>query len=491
MKFIKIHNDDNVAVALTELVSGEEAAGVTLLENIGRGHKFAIAPIAEGAKIVKYGMPIGTAKCDIKPGEFVHTHNLRTALDGLLEYSYEPQFAPEPAPVEGTFMGFRRSDGRVGIRNNLWIIPTVGCVNKLAENLANAINRTLPAGSVTRALALTHPYGCSQLGSDHEMTRHILANLARHPNAGGVLVVGLGCENNTVEAFEKLLEGSDRSRIRLLVAQQETDEFSAGIKILQELAAQASADRREAVPLAELVVGLKCGGSDGLSGITANALVGRFSDKLSAAGGTAILGEVPEMFGAETLLMNRCINREVYDKCVAMVNDFKSYFMRYNQVIYENPSPGNKAGGISSLEDKSLGCVQKGGSAPVVDVLPPSGRVAAKGLNLMSGPGNDMVATTLLAAAGAHLVLFTTGRGTPFGGPVPTVKIASNSALAEKKPHWIDFDAGQLVADNANQQAVAEKFFAEVISIASGETQARNEANGYEEIAIFKDGVTL
>ncbi len=494
MRFIKIHPNDNVAVALTDLACGETCAGVTLREKIGRGHKFALTSIPEGGKIIKYGMPIGTAKCAIQPGGFVHTHNLKTALDGLLEYCYEPDsdFVPlSPALPETFFMGYRRSDGRVGIRNNIWIIPTVGCVNKLAENLARTLNRVLPSGSVNRAVALTHPYGCSQLGDDHEMTRHILANLARHPNAGGVLIVGLGCENNTVEAFEKLLEGSDRRRIRVLTAQQEKDEFAKGMEILRELADQASADVRTPIPLAELVVGLKCGGSDGLSGITANALTGRFSDQLNRAGGTAILGEVPEMFGAETLLMNRCVNREVYEKCVSMVNDFKNYFLRYNQVIYENPSPGNKAGGISSLEDKSLGCVQKGGSAPVVDVLPPAGRVAEKGLNLMSGPGNDMVASTLLAAAGAHLILFTTGRGTPFGSVVPTVKISSNSPLAENKPHWIDFDAGRLVADHADRQKIDGEFFRKVIAIASGEEQTRNEENGYEEIAIFKDGVTL
>lgn len=491
MKFIKIHPNDNVAVALADLPQGEVVAGVTLVQPVGRGHKFAIAPIAEGGKIIKYGMPIGTAKCVVEPGEFVHTHNLKTALDGILEYRYEPHFAPELKPESGTFRGYRRSDGRVGIRNNIWIIPTVGCVNKLAENLAKAVNRDLPEGAVERAIALPHPYGCSQLGADHEMTRHILANLARHPNAGGVLIVGLGCENNTVESFEQLLEGSDRNRIRVLVAQQEEDEFERGMEILGELVKLAGGDVRTEIPLAELAVGLKCGGSDGLSGITANALVGRFSDKLAAAGGTTILGEVPEMFGAETLLMNRCVNRDVYDKCVDMVNDFKNYFIRYNQVIYENPSPGNKAGGISSLEDKSLGCVQKAGSAKVVDVLPPTGTLSKPGLNLMSGPGNDMVATTLLAAAGAHLVLFTTGRGTPFGGPVPTVKVASNSALAEKKPHWIDFDAGRLVQEGANQEAIADEFFRKVVAIASGESEAKNEENGYEEIAIFKDGVTL
>ncbi len=491
MRIIKINPNDNVAVALSDLNVGEIFEGVTLKEAIGRGHKFAIKPIAKGANIVKYGMPIGSAKCDINLGEFVHTHNLKTALDGIIEYRYEPNFAQELSPANGTFKGYRRADGRVGIRNNIWVIPTVGCVNKLAENLAKALNKKLPCSAVDRAIALPHPYGCSQLGSDHEMTRRILANLAMHPNAGGVLVVGLGCENNTVESFEELLDQGDRSRIRDLVAQKEQDEFARGMELLDELVAQATTFEREDIPLCELAIGLKCGGSDGLSGITANALVGRISDKLAATGGTSILGEVPEMFGAETLLMNRCINQEVYEKCVDMVNDFKNYFLRYDQVIYENPSPGNKAGGISSLEDKSLGCVQKAGSGKVVDVLQPTGTLNQTGLNLMSGPGNDMVATTLLASAGAHLVLFTTGRGTPYGGPVPTIKIASNSNLANNKPHWIDFDAGRLIVDGANQDAIAEEFFQQIISIASGDLDARNEEYGYEEIAIFKDGVTL
>lgn len=490
MRFIKIHPSDNVAVALEDLKAGENA-GVVLREDIGRGHKFALRAVAAGEDIIKYGMPIGTAGTDIAPGEKVHTHNIRTRLDGVLEYQYHPDLSG--APCNGRkdfFLGYRRADGRVGIRNNLWIVPTVGCVNALAENLAKAINRKLPDGTVERAVALPHPYGCSQLGADHALTRKILADFVRHPNAGGVLVVGLGCENNTIGEFRKEVGAHDEKRVRFMVAQDETDEFETGMRLLEELMKNARNDRREKIPVSELVVGLKCGGSDGLSGITANALVGRFSDRLTASGGTTILSEVPEMFGAETLLMNRCASPEVFEKCVKMINGFKNYFTRYGQTIYENPSPGNKAGGISTLEDKSLGCTQKGGSGTVVDVLEMGDTVKIRGLNLLNGPGNDMVATTLLSAAGAHLVLFTTGRGTPFGGVVPTLKIASNTSLAQKKTHWIDFNAGRLVESGTDAGAVDEEFFRLILDTASGRP-AQNEKHAFEEIAIFKDGVTL
>ncbi len=490
MRFIKIHPSDNVAVALEDLKAGENVS-VVLAEDVGRGHKFALRDIASGENVVKYGMPIGTAKQAIPVGTKVHTHNVKTRLAGVLDYHYEPDLSHAPHNGrEDFFEGFRRADGRVGIRNHIWIVPTVGCVNTLAENLAKAVNRTLPDGSVERVLALTHPYGCSQLGKDHELTRRILADFVKHPNAGGVLVVGLGCENNTVAGFRELLGKYDEQRIKFVVAQEETDEFGRGMELLKELIQTARNDKREKIPVSELIVGLKCGGSDGLSGITANALVGRFSDRLTASGGTTVLSEVPEMFGAETLLMNRCMDRAVFDKCVAMINDFKNYFTRYGQVIYENPSPGNKDGGITTLEDKSLGCTQKGGSASVVDVLAMGECVHKKGLNLLNGPGNDMVATTLLSAAGAHMVLFTTGRGTPFGGVVPTLKIASNSALAEKKPHWIDFDAGQLTDSAKNPDEIDEDFYTLVLETASGKN-AKNEIHFYEEIAIFKDGVTL
>ncbi|MGN0847718.1 MAG: UxaA family hydrolase [Kiritimatiellia bacterium] len=444
------------------------------------GHKYAIRAIAAGENVVKYGMPIGHATVDIPVGGHVHVHNVRTNLGDALAYRYEPAFT-EVARVAGpTFRGFRHPDGRVGIRNDLWVIPLVGCVNRLAERLAQSCG----------GLALQHPYGCSQMGADHEMTCTLLANFVRHPNAGGVLVVALGCENNTLESFKARLglEPGDRDgakiglNLRFLRAQDPGDEYARGVELLGELEAARPQARVEA-PVSELVVGLKCGGSDGFSGLTANPLVGRFSDWLIARGGSTILTEVPEMFGAETLLMTRCRTRAVFDKCVKMINDFKAYYAAHGQVCYENPSPGNKAGGITTLEDKSLGCVQKGGSAPVEDVLDYGDRVAAHGLSLMTGPGNDLVASTVLAAAGAHLILFTTGRGTPFGCVVPTLKIASNDTLAANKPNWIDW--------NAMSNPDVEAFAARILQVASGEMRARNEENGAQGIAIFKNGVTL
>jgi len=492
MLTIKINQTDNVAVALSDLAAGTVIeSGVTLTEEVKRGHKIALTGIAAGQPVIKYGMRIGNATADIKPGSKVHTHNLKTALGGVEEYSYNPQFDQvKTTGTERTFDGFIRPDGNAGVRNNLWIIPSVGCVNKLAENLAKAINRKLPHGSVDRAIALAHPYGCSQLGGDHATTQKLLAGLVKHPNAGGVLVVGLGCENNTLDSFKKVLGTWDENRVRFLIAQEAEDEFAAGLELLEELLEYAAAQKRQPIPLAKLKVGLKCGGSDGFSGITANPLVGAFSDLLIAAGGTSVLTEVPEMFGAETLLMNRCRNREIFDKCVGMINNFKQYFISHNQVVYENPSPGNKEGGISTLEDKSLGCTQKGGSSPVVDVLEYGDTLHTPGLNLLTGPGNDMVATTVLAAAGAQIVLFTTGRGTPFGGPIPTVKIATNNELARKKTGWIDFNAGQII-DGKPMAELSGELLDYVIELASGRLQARNEEHGYEEIAIFKDGVTL
>ncbi|MDE3275506.1 MAG: altronate dehydratase family protein [Verrucomicrobiota bacterium] len=435
------------------------------------GHKYARRDIAEGENIIKYGMPIGHATRPIAKGEHVHVDNVKTNLGEVLEYRYEPEFKDverKPAPM---IKAFRHADGRIGIRNDIWVIPLVGCVNRLAERLAASCG----------GLALTHPYGCSQMGQDHETTANMLAQFCHHPNAGGVLVVALGCENNTLESFKVRLGDYSRLNIRFLRAQDPGDEYERGLALLKELEAARPRERVE-VPASELVVGLKCGGSDGFSGLTANPLVGRFSDWLAARGGSTILTEVPEMFGAETLLMKRCRTRDVFDKCVKMINDFKDYYAAHHQVCYENPSPGNKAGGITTLEDKSLGCVQKGGSAPVEDVLLYGESVKRHGLSLLTGPGNDLVASTVLAAAGCHLILFTTGRGTPFGCVVPTLKVATNDTLAANKPNWIDW--------NAMSNPDVEAFARMVLAVASGE-KAKNELNGAQGIAIFKDGVTL
>ncbi len=462
------------------------------------GHKYALRDIAAGEDVVKYGMPIGHATKAIAKGEHVHVDNLATNLGEVLEYSYEPEFTDLKRVEPPTMRAYRHADGRVGVRNDIWVVPLVGCVNRLAERLAQSCG----------GVALTHPYGCSQLGQDHETTANLLARLCRHPNAGGVLVVSLGCENNTLESFAERLgfdgktfdheKGTFKPRnpaafqpfnpstfqplnIRFMRAQDPGDEYARGLELIAELDAARPKERVE-VPVSELVVGLKCGGSDGFSGLTANPLVGRFSDWLAARGGSTLLTEVPEMFGAETLLMKRCRTREVFDRCVRMIDDFKGYYAAHNQPCYENPSPGNKAGGITTLEDKSLGCVQKGGSAPVEDVLGYGEAVRRRGLTLVTGPGNDLVASTVLAAAGAHLILFTTGRGTPFGCVVPTMKIASNDALAAAKPNWIDW--------NAMSEPDVDAFARKVVAVASGEP-AKNELAGDRGIAIFKDGVTL
>ena len=435
------------------------------------GHKYALRDIAAGEDVVKYGMPIGHATKAIAKGEHVHVDNLATNLGEVLEYSYEPEFTDLKRVEPPTMRAYRHADGRVGVRNDIWVVPLVGCVNRLAERLAQSCG----------GVALTHPYGCSQLGQDHETTANLLARLCRHPNAGGVLVVSLGCENNTLESFRERLGDVSGLNIRFMRAQDPGDEYARGLELIAELDAARPKERVE-VPVSELVVGLKCGGSDGFSGLTANPLVGRFSDWLAARGGSTLLTEVPEMFGAETLLMKRCRTREVFDRCVRMIDDFKGYYAAHNQPCYENPSPGNKAGGITTLEDKSLGCVQKGGSAPVEDVLGYGEAVRRRGLTLVTGPGNDLVASTVLAAAGAHLILFTTGRGTPFGCVVPTMKIASNDALAAAKPNWIDW--------NAMSAPDVDAFARKVVAVASGEP-AKNELAGDRGIAIFKDGVTL
>ena len=478
MKTLTIHPSDNVSVLL-------EAAG-----DIPAGHKIALTDIASGEKIIKYGEVIGRATSDIRAGEHVHTHNVRTALEESGEYEYRPVPAwNPPADEKRTFMGYLRKDGRAGVRNEIWIIPTVGCVNSIAQQIERAAQR-YAGGAVGGVFAYSHPYGCSQLGGDQLNTQKILADLVRHPNAAGVLVLGLGCENNNIPAFREVLGEMDESRVKFLVAQEADDEIEAGVELIREIAEAAKDDRREELPASLLTIGLKCGGSDGFSGITANPLVGLFSDWLIAQGGSAILTEVPEMFGAEQILMNRCENREIFEKTVALINDFKQYFVSHNQPVYENPSPGNKAGGITTLEDKSLGCTQKGGHAPVTDVIAYGDRVQKKGLTLLQSPGNDLVSSTALAAAGAQIVLFTTGRGTPFGCPAPTVKIATNTGLFNRKGTWMDFDAGALL-NGVEMEEMRERLIDYVLKLASGETETNAEKHGVREMCIFKTGVTL
>ncbi len=500
--FLKINDNDNVVVALQVIPAGEtitvEAEGgnisVTAKEEIPAGHKMAICDIAEGGEVIKYGYRIGNAKEAITTGSWIHVHNVKTALGDLLEYTYEPTPVEEKTTEDATFMGFNRADGKVGVRNDIWVIPTVGCVNNVAEAIVKMANKWLDANrdgmeSVGEVITFPHPYGCSQMGDDQENTRKILADLINHPNAGGVLVLGLGCENSNIDVLKPYIGEYDDKRVKFLVSQEHEDEIIDSVEIIKELAAYAATFKREPISVSKLIIGMKCGGSDGLSGITANPLVGRFSDLLISKGGTTILTEVPEMFGAETILMNRCANEELFNQTVCLINDFKNYFKRHDQTIYENPSPGNKKGGISTLEDKSLGCTQKSGSALVKGVLAYGETVKTPGLNLLSAPGNDLVAATALAASGAHIVLFTTGRGTPFASPVPTMKIATNSTLANKKSNWIDFNAGVLVEDS-NMNDETQRLFDFVVEVASGKL-VRSEEAGFHDMAIFKQGVTL
>ena len=493
-RYIKINPSDNVVVAIDALNGGDtldvEGRSITLLQDVPAGHKVALLPLAQGENIIKYGSPIGHARRDIAEGEWVNETNIKTNLEGLLDYSYNPIDTTLDIPMcDKTFNGYRRKNGDVGIRNEIWIIPTVGCVNGVVNELAETLRRETGCKGVDAIVAFPHNYGCSQLGDDHENTRKVLRDMCHHPNAGGILVVGLGCENNQPDAFREFLGDYDTERVRFMVTQKVSDEHEEGMSILRELYTIASQDSRTPVSLSELRVGLKCGGSDGFSGITANPLLGVFSDFLIAQGGTSVLTEVPEMFGAETLLMNRCENVELFDKTVHLINDFKAYFIANNQPIYENPSPGNKAGGISTLEEKSLGCTQKCGRSAVKDVLMYGDRITRRGLNLLSAPGNDLVASTALASAGCHLVLFTTGRGTPFGTYVPTVKVSTNTTLFNNKSGWIDFNAGTLV-EGETMQALSQRFIDYIVAVANGQF-THNERKGYREIAIFKTGVTV
>lgn len=491
---LQLNPHDNVVVALHPIKKGEIVKDgdltITVNMDIPQGHKIAIRDLVKGENVIKYGSPIGHMTAAAKQGDWIHTHNLKTNLHDELTYTYHPKLQPITYPKDSrTFKGYKRANGKVGIRNDLLIVPTVGCVNGIADLIVKEFREKHPSiAPFDNITVLKHPYGCSQLGEDHANTRQVLADAVKHPNAGGVLVFGLGCENNTIDAFKATLGEVDPERVKFLVAQKVTDEIQAGVDLLEEIYQAAQTDQREALPLAELKVGLKCGGSDGFSGITANPLLGMFSDFLVSQKGSTVLTEVPEMFGAEQILMARAANEAVFADIVQLINDFKHYFLSYGEPVYENPSPGNKDGGITTLEDKSLGCTQKAGTSAVVDVLHYGDKIRKQGLSLLQGPGNDLVAASNLASADCQLVLFTTGRGTPFGSYVPTLKVATNNQIFQQKPRWMDFNAGRLLSED--KETVLQDFIDKVIAVASGE-KTRNEENDFREIAIFKNGVTL
>ena len=493
-KYIKINNTDNVVVAIADIAEGEiivvDGKSILIKSAIPTGHKIAGKSIKANENVIKYGYAIGHAIQEIQEGEHVHTHNVKTNLHDNLQYTYTPVHPVLNIPKSNiTINAFKRADGNVGIRNELWIVPTVGCVNGQAQVIINRIKSELDTAHIDDIRVYTHNYGCSQLGDDHENTKQALAALTKHPNAGGILVMSLGCENNQQSAFKEAMGNFDAARVKFVISQQEADEIEIGFELMKELVESMKNDHRQELPLSSLKIGLKCGGSDGFSGITANPLLGKFSDWLIAQGGTTILTEVPEMFGAETILMNRCVNENVFHDSVDLINNFKEYFRKSDQPIYENPSPGNKAGGISTLEDKSLGCTQKGGNSEVVDVLNYAAPVTKHGLNLLNSPGNDLVASTALGLSGCQLVLFTTGRGTPFGSFIPTMKISTNSKLFNFKNGWIDFNAGTLL-EGDSMELVLKRFIDFIIDTCNGK-KLKHEQTGFKEIAIFKSGVTL
>lgn len=492
-----IRPNDNVGIAIKPIAKGETVSvngnSLSLLEDVGTGHKIALTDIKSGEGIFKYGMRIGSATVDIPKGTWVHSHNLQTDLKGTLEYTYEPvvQNGKKEGKKTPTFMGYRRKNGKVGTRNEIWIINSVGCVNRSAERISQIANQRFVRENFDGVYSFSHPFGCSQLGDDLVNTRAVLGGLARNPNAGGVLVLGLGCENLQLDTLIKSIPDVDQSRLKFFNSQKVADEVEAGLEAIEELFNAMKDDKREEVPISELTIGVKCGGSDGFSGISANPLVGRITDALTSYNGRVLQTEVPEMFGAEQLLMNRATTKKVFDDIVSLINNFKEYFIKYNQPVYENPSPGNKAGGLTTLEEKSLGAIQKGGTAIISQVLNYGDPITERGLVLVNAPGNDGVSSTAMTASGATLLLFTTGRGTPLGFPVPTVKISTNSELYKSKPNWIDFNAGKVLDGEASFESLTEEFLQYLIDVASGKTKTKNEVNGYKEIAIWKTGVTL
>ena len=490
-KLFKINSNDNVAVALEDIEAGyvDDELCLTALDDIPKAHKILLTELRAGDNVIKYGYPIGRVTEDLPRGSYIHEHNLKTNLSDKLDYTFCKNTDYTPSLSDYTIPAYKRKNGKVGIRNEIWVIPTVGCANKAAEMLAKIANDEIIGDGCDGVFAYTHPFGCSQLGDDMENTQKILSGLIHHPNAGGVLVVSLGCENNNLSVFKPVLGDIDSSRVKFLCMQDEDDEIEAGTALIKEIYNNIKNDKREPVNFDNLVIGYKCGGSDAFSGITANPLCGLINDTFTSCGASTILTEVPEMFGAEQILMDRAKNREVFDKIVGMVNGFKDYFSSHGVVCYENPSPGNHAGGITTLEEKSLGCIQKGGKSTVTDVLGYGEQCKTKGLNLLTGPGNDIVSVTNLTAAGAHIILFTTGRGTPLGAPVPTIKISTNTELFNKKNSWIDFDAGKLIT-SGNITELADSLFSLIVNVASGK-KTKNEENGYREISIFKDGVIM
>lgn len=484
---LRLHPKDNVALALRPLPSGARVSveGISLFtrDPIPYGHKVALVSIPKGGRIIKYGYPIGRAVRSISPGEHVHVHNTESgrAHGDTARPVIREESSLIPRFPQDTFLGFRRQDGRVGVRNHVLVMASVHCVNGGVER----IGREVPG-----VVALPHIYGCSQLGEDLAQTRRVLEGYVSHPNVGATLIVGLGCEAlPTRELVDGLRDRGYRVELLLL---QEIGGSRAAVRKGKELAAELLGEvgklRPEPVPLSELVVGVECGGSDAWSGVTANPAVGAIADALVAHGGTVILSEVTEFIGAEHILAARAISPEVGKAILRAVARREGVAVEMGVDLRgAQPSPGNMEGGLTTIEEKSLGAIVKGGTTPVREFLGYGERPSARGLVVMDTSGNDLESVTGMVAGGAQVVLFTTGRGTPVGNPiVPVIKISSNTPLYERMRDDLDFDAGSILRGEP-PTSVAARLAALLLEVAGGRpTQA--EVWGHREFAIEPRG---
>lgn len=499
MSAIKLYPQDTVALATSELKKGQtvtvDGETITLLDDIPNAHKIALKDFETGEAVRKYDNIIGYASKPIKKGEWIHSHNEVTGLGKSKEYTYD--FNPIsifPGESDKTFMGYDRADGGAGIRNHLAIISTVFCANGPLRKLARMAEAKYPATeNFDGIIAFDQEFGCSQTGKDLVTTCKIIAGIAKNANFGGVLLVSNGCEMAIPSVLEQYMGDYDKKRIRTLTLQEVEDEFTAGMELIDEIMEEMKDDKRTPININRLHIAMNCGGSDGYSGITANTLLGTLCDTLVKEGAIMNMTEVPEMMGAEHILMNRAADKSIFDDIVKMMYDYDAYFARYGEKAADNPTQGNKAGGLTTLEEKSLGCIQKGGHCAVMEVLEYGERATKNGFVLVSGPGNDLAGVSGQIAAGAVLTIFTTGRGTPCGFAGPTFRLASNTALATRKSNWIDYDAGRLLTAKTPEEveALNKELYDAIMATVNGQYRTRTEENGYYILGALKDGVTL
>jgi len=505
---IRLHPDDNVVIARADLLAGAAlpAEGIAARQRVPSGHKVATRPIASGEPIRRYGQIIGFASADIAPGAHVHTHNCEIR-DFQRDYAHgtlatPTQYANQPA----TFQGYVRADGRVATRNYIGVLTSVNCSATVARYMAEVFraNPFQDGGplaeypNVDGVVALTHKTGCGMAGEGEgmDLLRRVIAGYARHPNFAAVLVVGLGCEANQIGGLmraEKLAEGPKLHTMTIQETGGAAKTVREGVARIKELLPDVNRAQREAVPASHISIGLQCGGSDGYSGISANPALGAASDLLVRHGGTVILSESPETYGAEHLLTRRAVSREVGEKLVKVMKWWEAYTAKHGGTMDNNPSPGNKAGGITTILEKSLGAAAKAGSTNLVDVVGYAEPVTAKGFVFMDTPGYDPVSATGQVAGGANLICFTTGRGSVYGcKPAPSIKLATNTALYKRMTDDMDINCGTIIDGSETVQQCGERILDLILRTASGE-KTKSEALGFgdDEFAPWVVGATM